>query len=492
MGTHNVILWFRRDLRLADNPALEHAVASGARVLPLFIDEAGTGAADESGWPPGAASRWWLHRSLEQLQRRLRERGAGLVIRSGDPAQILAELGRRYAIVEVLWNRRYEPHCVARDARIKSTLIDAGIAARSFNAGLLLEPWQLLKHDGGPYRVFTPFWKALQRNLIESVPSGAPERIAGLDADAADSVALDALRLLPDIPWDEGLARHWRPGEAGAHARLQAALDEALPDYPSARDLPERAGTSRLSPHLHFGELGPRQVWYAIRAWTAAHRGAGNVEAAEAFLRQLAWREFAMHLLYHFPHTTDQPLDARFEAFPWAADRGAELRAWQRGRTGIPIVDAGMRELWQTGWMHNRVRMLVASLLTKNLRIHWLEGARWFWDTLVDADLANNTLGWQWVAGCGADAAPYFRIFNPVLQGERFDPAGTYVRRWVPELRALPDRWIHQPFNAPAEVLAAAGIELGRDYPRPIVDLAASRQAALGAWDRVKTETRKD
>ncbi|MBI5039703.1 MAG: deoxyribodipyrimidine photo-lyase [Gammaproteobacteria bacterium] len=479
-----VIVWFRRDLRVADNPALRYAVEHGYHVLPLFIAEVADGQ-----WAPGAASRWWLHHSLAKLHRRLRKLGAELVIQHGDPATILTALGQRYAIREVLWNRNYEPHTVARDSALKNTLIDAGIATRSFNACLLLEPWQLLKGDGGPYRVFTPFWKTLQRSLIESAPLPAPEHLAGIEIDAADSLPLESLRLLPDIAWDAGLYKTWHPGETGAHARLHAALDGVLLDYPTQRDIPANSGTSRLSPHLHFGELSSRQVWFAVRAWAAGNSGAAYVEAAESFLRQLAWREFAMHLLYHFPHTAEQPLDTRFASFPWCEDASA-LRAWQRGQTGIPIVDAGMRELWHTGWMHNRVRMLVASLLTKNLRIHWLEGARWFWDTLVDADLANNSLGWQWVAGCGADAAPYFRIFNPVTQGERFDPNGDYVRQWVPELRALPAKWIHQPFNAPASVLAEAGIDLGRDYPLPIVDLAESRQRALNAWDDVKHSPR--
>ena len=479
-----VIVWFRHDLRVADNPALSYAVAQGYRVLPLFIMDVKE-SPQTSQWPPGAASRWWLHHSLTALQRRLRKLGAELVIQRGDPAQILSAMGQRYAISEVLWNRCYEPQAVARDGALKNTLIDAGIAARSFNASLLLEPWQLLKGDGNPYRVFTPFWRTLQRTLIESAPLPAPDRITGIKVAADDSLALESLRLLPDIAWDAGLHITWHPGETGAHARLHAALAGALLDYSTQRDIPACSGTSRLSAHLHFGELGPRQVWYAVRAWAAGNSGAGYAGAAESFLRQLAWREFAVHLLYHFPHTAEQPLDTRFAHFPWNNDATA-LHAWQRGRTGIPIVDAGMRELWQTGWMHNRVRMLVASLLTKNLRIHWLEGAQWFWDTLVDADLANNTMGWQWVAGCGADAAPYFRIFNPVVQGERFDPNGDYVRQWVPELATLPAKWIHQPSAAPASVLAAAGIELGRDYPLPIVDLAATRQRALNTWNDIK------
>ncbi|MBU1192921.1 MAG: DNA photolyase family protein [Gammaproteobacteria bacterium] len=483
----NVILWFRRDLRLADNPALQYAVEQGHRILPLFIWEPD----EDSDWTPGAASRWWLHHSLVHLQHQLRRLGADLIIQSGDPAQILAQLGKQYAIDEILWNRLYEPHQVVRDGNLKTTLIDTGIVARSFNARLLIEPWQLLKGDGGPYRVFTPFWKMLQRLYVESRPKAAPTSLNAISVADTDNLPIDALRLLPDKPWDEGLYSHWRPGEIGAHARLHAALDGALIDYTTGRDHPGHAGTSRLSPHLHFGELGPRQVWFAVRAWAAGNSGPGYVEAADSFLRQLGWREFAIHLLYHFPHTADAPLDARFNHMPWSTDAGTALRAWQTGRTGIPIVDAGMRELWQTGWMHNRVRMLVASLLTKNLRIHWLEGARWFWDTLVDADLANNTLGWQWVAGCGADASPYFRIFNPVVQGERFDPKGDYVRQWVPELRALPEKWIHQPAAAPANVLAEANIELGRDYPLPIVDLKTSREDILRLWDIIKRQPRE-
>ena len=483
---NNVILWFRRDLRLADNPALHYAVARGDRILPLFIQEPASG----TDWAPGAASRWWLHQSLMQLQQRLRRLGAQLIFQRGDPATILTRLGQRYAIDEVLWNRLYEPHAVAWDGDLKTKMIDAGIVTHSFNASLLIEPWQLSKGDGGAYRVFTPFWRTLQKTLVDTPPMPAPDRIETIDVEATDNCSLAGLQLLPDRAWDEGLYRNWRPGETGAHARLHAALAGPLLDYPRARDRPAQQGTSRLSPHLHFGELGPRQVWYAVHAWAAGHIGAGYQQAAESYLRQLGWREFAAHLLYHFPGTATAPLDPRFEYLPWETDPQA-VRAWQQGRTGIPIIDAGMRELWQTGWMHNRVRMLVASLLTKNLRVHWLEGARWFWDTLVDADLANNTLGWQWVAGCGADAAPYFRVFNPVLQGERFDPEGDYVRQWVPELSALSAKWIHRPFDAPPALLAEAGIALSRDYPMPIVDLDASRRLALGAWDAIKTRGRR-
>ncbi|MGD8310060.1 MAG: deoxyribodipyrimidine photo-lyase, partial [Chromatiales bacterium] len=328
--------------------------------------------------------------------------------------------------------------------------------------------------------VFTPFWKACLRRPPPAAPLAAPEKLP--PCPDVDSLALDALGLLPRIPWDAGLRETWRPGEAGALRRLDGFCRKGLDAYADARERPAVVGTSRLSPRLHFGELSPRQVW-----WRAVRE---DSPGGEAFLRELGWREFAHHLLHHSPETLERPMDRRFEAFPWREDPEA-LRAWQSGRTGIPLVDAGMRELWHTGWMHNRVRMVVASLLTKNLRIHWLEGARWFWDTLVDADLANNTLGWQWVAGCGADAAPYFRIFNPVTQGQRYDPEGAYVRRWVPEIGRLPDRWVHRPWQAPEKVLREAGIRLGSDYPEPIVDLKESRREALAAYEQVKAAGRQ-
>jgi deoxyribodipyrimidine photo-lyase len=298
------------------------------------------------------------------------------------------------------------------------------------------------------------------------------------------------LNLLPSINWDTGIAAAWRPGELGAHEQLERFVDASMIDYPVQRDVPSSTGTSRISPHLHFGEISPNQAWVSAQEAIQEDASAGIIKGSEAFLREVGWREFSYHLLYHFPHTPDQALDQRFNNFPWRDDYDNDLKGWQQGQTGIPIVDAGMRELWSTGWMHNRVRMIVASLLTKNLLIPWQEGARWFWDTLVDADLASNTQGWQWTAGCGADAAPYFRIFNPVLQGERFDPEGKYVRRWVPELKDLPKKWIHKPWEAPGSVLTESGVELGIDYPSPIVDLSGSRKRALDCWDQVKKQGR--
>ena len=355
----------------------------------------------------------------------------------------------------------------------------------SFNAALLLEPWAILNQQGQPYRVFTPYWRAMQARLGELPPPSSAPRKVPRPRRRVETLAIGALELLPRIRWDSRLGEHWTPGEAGALKRLKA-FGKQLAQYGTHRDRPDLAGTSRLSPHLHFGEIGPRQIVAALHSNGATRGGHGS---RVAYVRELGWREFAHHLMFHFPDTPEQPLDRRYAALTWRNDAHL-LRAWQRGLTGYPIVDAGMRELWATGWMHNRVRMIVASLLTKNLQIHWLEGARWFWNTLVDADLANNTLGWQWVAGCGADASPYYRIFNPMLQTERFDPERKYLRKWLPELARLPDRWIHQPWLAPQGVLDEAGITPGRTYPLPLVDFRASRAAALAGYERIKSAHR--
>lgn len=470
------IVWFRNDLRVADHPALHHAAASGARVLPVYIH-----APEElAPWQPGSASRWWLHHSLHALRETLARLGATLVIRRGASADCLRQLAGESGAREVHWNRAYEPAAAQRDRVVTEQLTAAGIACRPHHAALLFEPGSVLAQTGRPYQVFTPFWHACQRQAASPTPLGSPHALPP-PAGRFDTLTVDALGLLPSLPWYTGLHDTWRPGESAAHQRLQAFCQSALADYPHWRDFPDRPGTSRLSPYLHFGEITPQQITWTLRDYAQRAEHPGIVRAVEAVLRQLVWREFAHHILHHFPHTADAPLNPRFRDFPWRHDP-ALLRAWQLGHTGVPIVDAGMRQLWQTGWMHNRVRMLVASFLVKNCRIHWREGARWFWDTLIDADLANNSLNWQWVAGCGADAAPYHRIFNPVLQGEKFDRNGRYVRRWLPELAALPDRWLHQPWLAPRAELAAAGVQLGRDYPEPVVDLAATRRQALALF----------
>lgn len=479
------LLWFRQDLRLQDNPALRAALARGGPVVPVYIlDDAA-----EGSWVAGGASRWWLHRSLAALDAALRDRGSRLLLARGETGAVLRTLLTRTGAGAVYWNRRYEPAAIARDTRLKAGLADAGFEARSFNAALLHEPQAVRNKQGGPFQVFTPFW----RHCL-TLPVDAPAKSGGTGAIPAPAVwpkslALDALELEPRIPWAGGLAATWMPGEAGAGERLRWFASGEMAAYSDRRNLPGVAGTSMLSPHLHFGEIGPRQIWAAV---AAAGRGSGVFppnKGAAAFLSEVGWREFAHHLLFHFPHTPEAPLREDFNRFPWADDpEGGRLRAWQRGRTGYPIVDAGLRELWHTGWMHNRVRMIVGSFLVKHLRLPWQLGAAWFWDTLVDADLASNTLGWQWTAGCGADAAPYFRVFAPVLQGRKFDPDGAYVRRWVPELAKLPSAYLHAPWEAPAEVLQSAGIRLGLAYPRPIVDHATARAEALAAFKSLRGE----
>jgi len=468
------LVWFRRDLRLSDNPALRRAVDEADTVIPVFVHDD-----SEGEWGHGAASRWWLHHSLAALDEALREKGSRLVIRRGEPLEELRRLAKDTGAGAVHWNRLYDPHRVARDTRIKEGLGENGIRALSEKAALLLEPWEIETGGGDPYRVFTPFWRRAKQELPPPDSLEAPHTVRPPGAWPA-SLEADELGYLPRLDWAAGFPDHWTPGEAGACRRLETFARGALRDYDETRDLPAVDGVSRLSPHLHFGEISPRHAWHRVAARTQNYP-----DGAEAWLRELGWREFAHHVLYHFPRTTNEPLYEKYRDFPWRQDGEALLHAWQRGRTGIPIVDAGMRELWQSGWMHNRVRMIVASLLVKNIRLHWLEGARWFWDTLVDADLANNTMGWQWSAGCGADAAPYFRIFNPVRQGERFDGDGAYVRRWVPELERLPDRYVHEPWQLPDAEARRIGFTPGEDYPPPIVDLKRSRKEALEALKSV-------
>lgn len=475
--TKTGILWFRRDLRIADNPALDQAMVSCEHVLPLYIHAPD----EESPWAPGAASNWWLHASLAALDQRLRDHGSRLIIAQGPSLDTLRRIAHGVGANRVFWNRLYDPVTRERDTHVKAALHEQGIRCESHNALLLQEPWDLSTGSGGPYRVYSAFWRKYVSLVDQPSPITLPD--VWRPAPSMDGADLRSLQLRPTIPWDNGLTEHWRPGERSAIEHARAFVANGLKSYAEQRDLPALDGTARLSSHLHFGEIGPRQLLALI----AEPIGSALDPAAEQFLRELVWREFAYHLLFHFPRTADSPLDPRFQRFPWRIEHADEfLNAWQRGLTGVPFVDAGMRELWRTGWMHNRVRMVVASYLTKNLRLPWQAGARWFWDTLVDADLANNTLGWQWVAGCGADAAPYFRIFNPVRQGERFDPAGDYVKRWCPELSGLGPKHIHQPWTASESVLHAAGITLGEHYPTPLVDLAISRNEALAAFDSIK------
>ncbi len=483
MTSATTLLWFGRDLRLADNPALAAALARGGPVVPVFLlDDAEAGA-----WAPGGASRWWLDASLAALDRDLHQRGSRLILRRGSAADALDRLIEETGADAVYWNRRYEPWAVARAEKLKASLKRRGLEVHSFNAALLREPWTLKTQQGGPYRVFTPFWKALRADAIEPAGAAAPKHIPA-PKQFPSSDRLDDWQLRPSKPdWAGGLRAAWQPGEAGAQERLADFAEDAVLAYQDQRDRPGRDGTSRLSPHLHFGEIGPRQIWRAVTDQALAQTGSPLPAGAETYLKEIAWREFSYHLLFHFPRLPDQPLRAEFADFPWATDKKG-LQAWQRGQTGYPIVDAGMRQLWATGWMHNRVRMIVASFLIKDLLLPWQEGEAWFWDTLVDADLANNAASWQWVAGCGADAAPYFRVFNPSLQGAKFDPDGTYVRRWVSELAKLPDKLIHAPWTARPVELQAAGIRLGHDYPKPIVDHAGARERALDAFKTLRQD----
>ncbi len=472
------IVWFRQDLRLEDNPALAEAVKTGGAVIPVFI----WAPEEEGAWPPGAASRWWLHQSLESLAADLNKRGSRLIILKGRSLRVLEGLVKESGAEAVFWNRRYEPAVIKRDAEIKTCFKEKGVRAESFNSALLYEPWQVQTGSKTPYQVYTAFWNATQAKPSPDAPAAAPSRISA-PARWPGSLPLEKLGLEPKIKWAGGMRAAWNPGSGGAQKELKRFISEAAASYEDGRNIPSIAGTSRLSPHLHFGEISIRRVWKEIGSARAGKSGG-------IYLKELVWREFAHHLLFHFPGTPEKPLKKYFEKFTWKKNSAA-LKAWQKGMTGYPIVDAGMRELWVTGWMHNRVRMIAASFLVKDLLLPWQEGAKWFWDTLVDADLASNTMGWQWTAGCGADAAPFFRIFNPVSQGERFDPHGQYVRKWVPEIAGLPDKWIHQPFAAPLEVLRAAGVTLGKNYPGPVADHASARKEALMLFERAREKAGK-
>ncbi len=470
----NAIVWFRRDLRLDDNPALQAAIDGGFTPVPVYVF-----APDEDApWAPGAATLAWLHHSLHSLAADLQARGSRLIVRRGDSQAELDALVETTGAEAIFWNRLYDPANIARDVALKAFFKQRGLHVQSENSALLVEPWTIASGAGTPYKVFTPFWKTAVQRIDLTGLSDAPAQLPPPPA-ALESLAVDALELSPRLGWDAGFWIHWIPGEAGARELLDVFIDGAANGYKEQRNFPDRTGSSKLSPHLHFGEISPRRIVQRLRAesWPA------KVEPdITHYISELGWREFSHYLLFHFPHTAQRNLNEKFDQFRWAQTDPAQLSAWQHGRTGIPIVDAGMRELWATGWMHNRVRMIVASVLTKNLRYHWQHGARWFWDTLVDADLANNTQGWQWTAGTGADAAPYFRIFNPVTQSQRFDADGTYIRRWVPELAKLPVPALFAPWEDPA--LAA---RLAPDYPAaPIVDLRESREAALVALAETK------
>ena len=468
-----VIMWFRQDLRLAGNAALSAAAVAG-EVLPLYILDDET----PGRWRMGGANRWWLHRSLEQLAGRI-----PLVLRKGPADQVLHEVLRETGATAVYFTRDYAPWSADLERRVKDGAEREGAICHRYGGYLLHEPEAIRNGQGEPYKVYTPFSRAC-------FAAGEPKPLRPAPAIKwwSGSIPSDALgdwQLLPGNPnWAARFESQWQPGETGARRRLRDFIETGLQDYAGGRDFPARDVTSRLSPHLHFGEVSPAQCWLAVRAAAIG----SNDAAAEKFLKEVLWRDFSWHLLHHFPHMPEQSFKPEYDGFPWRDDP-VNLLAWQKGETGYPIVDAGMRELWATGTMHNRVRMIAASFLIKHLLIDWRHGARWFWDTLVDAGIASNSASWQWVAGSGADAAPYFRIFNPVLQGEKFDCRGAYVRKWLPELQAMPDEFIHQPWQAPHAALRAAGVELGRNYPHPVVDHGLARKRALAALKSLKGES---
>jgi len=466
MKADPIIIWFRQDLRLAFNPAFFHAVKENSPLIAVYI----WSPKEEGAWKLGAASRWWLHHSLKALESELKKRRVQLCIQKGEAASVLKRIVKQTQAKLVVWNARYEPDALKQEKRVKEAIEKSGCAAASFHGNLLFPPGKILTGEGNPYQVFTPFYRACLKEEIERLEGKVPAKVFHFSAKI-DHLKIDDLNLLPEIGWDKGFYHVWTPGEKGGQAALRQFVKKGLSGYSAARDVPGMEGTSHLSPHLHFGEIAPFQIWKELE----------NQRGSEPFLRQIIWREFAHHLLVHFPRTPNRALKEKFNDFPWKRN-SRSLHVWQKGMTGYPIIDAGMRQLWKLGWMHNRVRMIAASFLVKDLMVPWQEGAKWFWDTLVDADLANNTLGWQWCAGCGADAAPYFRIFNPETQSKRFDPKGEYIRTFVPELKKLPDRWIHAPHLAPDDVLQKAGIVLGKNYPRPIVDHDAARKSALKAY----------
>lgn len=473
-----VLVWFRNDLRLDDNSALIAACETGKPVICLFIheDDVGSGTI-------GGAQRWWLNHSLKAFGDGLEKLGAKLILRSGKTRDVLESILEESGAGTIVWNRRYAPEEIELDTQIKSWLNDDGYKAASFDGRLMHEPsTQIRTGDGNPYKVFTPFWRAFQKREDVRDPQDAPDAINAHDGDLK-SEDLAGWNLLPTSPdWSGGIAEQWTPGEVGAHERLSTFLEENADRYDEARDLPADDATSRLSPHLAFGEISPFRIWRETNA-----KPGPRSDARTTFLQELVWREFSYHLLVNTDDMTNKNYNSDFDAFPWRDDEDA-LKRWQKGQTGYPIVDAGMRQLWQTGWMHNRVRMIVGSFLVKHLLLDWRHGERWFRDTLVDCDPASNVAGWQWVAGSGADAAPYFRIFNPILQGEKFDKDGDYVKLFVPELVDLPAKYIHKPWDAPTSTLKKAGITLGETYPKPIVDHKQARERALSAYQTMREE----
>ena len=461
------VCWFQNDLRLQDHSALTEASVAGNQLVCLFVWDPEA----EGEWAPGPVQRTWLEESLRALAAGLEAKGQKLIVRSGDTAQVVSEIAERVRATQVYAQRRVEPWAIDLHNRVKKKLKIGGAELILTRGDLLYDPKEIVSYKGAEIKVFTPFWKACRKY-------GAPPRPTRIPIlPPPPHLHTEEIAICPskDSDLTQGIRGLWSAGEKGAQVRWKWFLHKSIDSYGEGRDRPDVDGTSKISPFLHFGEISPRQLWHDVQ--DMAHL----TEGAETYLRELGWREFSQHMLFHFPYTVEKPLRPEFAHFPWCHNK-KWMRAWQEGVTGYPLVDAGMRQLYQTGWMHNRVRMNTASFLVKHLRLPWLSGAKWFWERLVDADLANNTMGWQWSAGCGPDAAPYFRIFNPVLQGEKFDPTGAYVRSWVPELKELPAQWIHRPWEAPEGVLLKSGVILGDTYPMPIVEHRQAREDALGAF----------
>ncbi|MBJ7450155.1 MAG: deoxyribodipyrimidine photo-lyase [Parachlamydiales bacterium] len=480
-----IIVWFRQDLRLNDQEALWTAFQDDAIIIPLFI----WSPKDEKKWPIGNASRQWLKQSLELFSDSIKSKGSRLIIRQGAVLDTILEMVDEVKADGVFWGRCYEPYNIDLSTKLKTALKKKNLIAESFNTRLLFEPWEIATKQGNPFQVFTPFWRTCQK-MSENIkkPFPEPETLNSVPSSIS-SESISIIQLKEKNHWKFTTQRPWEPGEKGAVKALEHFSKDGINQYSEERDRPDHQGTSRISPHLHFGEISPRTIWHHLTHISKRTSNTQKKDEIEAYLRQVIWREFAYHLLYHFPHTVEQPLRAAFNEFGWEQEKNL-LKAWKEAKTGFPIVDAGIKELLHSGWMHNRVRLIAASFLIKDLLIHWIEGARFFWENLVDADLANNTMGWQWVAGCGADAAPYFRIFNPVTQSQKFDPDGVYITSWLPELKKLPAKWIHSPWLAPLEVLKQADIELGSDYPYPIVDHDEARKKALSLFEEMREKTK--
>jgi len=464
------ILWFRKDLRLMDNPALVEANLN-AEIIPIFIlDDTNP---EENRM--GAASRVWLYHSLKSLNISLQKK---INFYSGDPVKIISELINNYNINGVYWNRCYEPWEIRRDKKIKDLLKIKKVKAKSFNGSLIREPWEVLKEDQTPYKVFTALYKKAYLNSdIKVEVINEPTKI-NYSTKIFSSNTLDTLKLLPNLSWADNIIKYWQVGEKNAHLKMTEFFKKGIDDYKEGRNFPFKKNVSRLSPHIHFGEISPKQLWVKAKSISSNKN-------TEHFVSEICWREFSYYLLYHFPNLPKDNLQKKFNNFPWK-DNNYYFDSWKKGKTGYPIIDAGMRELYETGYMHNRVRMIVASFLVKNLLIHWHKGERWFWDCLFDADLANNSASWQWVAGSGADAAPYFRIFNPVTQGVKFDVDGQYTKQYVPELKDMPNKYLFSPWEAPDDVLNKANVVLGGNYPKPIIDIKESREKALYSFSLIK------